>query len=1311
MKKRILSCILALVLLLTLLPAAAAAAEADTTDTEVPQLYSESVNKRGDSWDSVDKTQIGQGLYLPAYGASYRPYQRIWIELNGTRSRVTSVTSQNDCYEITLGENTGDGDYIFQFTAKKTGPDILTFSIAGNANALSYSVEIQLPYSAFYSSGAASADTHLASSQYEPRCTSKDQTFWFLTRENMATLESLKLNSQTLTPAEDGAYYYSLYSTNVLRAEWAEREDGQGSGLKLTLLAAANSLPLRESDCEIRLELSAKAKTSYINTYSATLELQPDHRINYCYVNQEKAENSDYSYRLVADTARLDNDLHFYVMSEKRTTTLAFYYRDPETGKTTLIPYENITIAPSDGIRTSKAYIDAKCEPTEESFVDFCAWKLGTYTISCVVNGTTYSQPLFVTLPPVGLFTKPTYDFDHYVINNNYQRNISTETNALTLWLLAQNGFSSDAALTVQMNGQTLTLGEDGYATLDGKQIARFQLMQLNDDSAQYGLKITFSDGEALNALLKESRQLQFCVRVKSEQFSTTSYFTITNTDTTPSGPTAELGDHTASTDKAADETVTGGGCIYVRIKDTEQVYSISLAHSRSSGALNRIVGSFGYMFDEEAVTKGWANSDTLRLAAFTDTTESNYSEVQGMIPNLVKSASFRVTDKSATSESAGFLSWNDSVAPTENDPYYSLYLCFSPTVSKTSEAFISADITLNDNVVRVQKTADGKWEDITPPPSSDSITVRAHCRIQNTTEIDCTKEWGDYGQLDTMDKLSSFLNSYSFPTGSENRIEIKLAPVAYEGILKFEGNRPTNAEAAVVFLQGTVDESSKTVTTIYGGIEIDGDVMVLSDLYVKPHENSNLNLKDSEGKTVGLHATRSDALSNVEAVTFDGFGIGLDCDGRGYVCASTCVFKNCETGIRINSGEIVGGNNNSEWKGNTFYNCDVGVDLISLPTYISPYTLRFYENNFLNSKTADIRVPETFTDTYYFYRNFFGTLAEGTELTGSALEGATYAFSNIKAGEESTPETVIVNPRRKYPIWYSSTALNVNNYQPADLSTSSTGETGSGGTSTQSLLAAPMRAAAFTAASAANTSLLTIETGGKTTIQNENASSLVIDDPNALNADAEINVVARDKSDKQTVSLGTWTFTQNPGRVNGGFNAGLGNYSAEGDTIRFEVTDSSALSTLNHTLSIPVPTGWSAVTVTGPDGKAQYVPLNTNSVTFPVTKGGQYTITEADPVWAYDPAITGATFTARLDRTNFGSSLSAPNHVILAVYDESGRMLTCYVENITDASTFQTTVTTAVLNKAQTFRLFNLGGSSQPLARPISGNISEITK
>ena len=158
---------------------------------------------------------------------------------------------------------------------------------------------------------------------------------------------------------------------------------------------------------------------------------------------------------------------------------------------------------------------------------------------------------------------------------------------------------------------------------------------------------------------------------------------------------------------------------------------------------------------------------------------------------------------------------------------------------------------------------------------------------------------------------------------------------------------------------------------------------------------------------------------------------------------------------------------------------------------------------------------------------------------------------------------------------------------------------------------------------------------------------------------------------------------------------------------IRFEVTDSPALSTLTPTLTIPVPTGWKAATVTAPDGKAQYVPINTASVTCSVTKGGLYTIQKATPVWAYDPAITGTTFTAKLDTSMLETDrLNLTG--ILAVYDERGRMLACYTESLT-GTTFQTTITAAVLNKATTFKLFNLGGSSQPLNRSIQWDASSI--
>ncbi len=1291
MKKRILSCVLALVLLLTLLPAAAAATEADTTESTVPQLYSEFMNQNSNGWTSTGEKQ--PGLYLPTYGDPYLLYQRIWID----DSRITSVTSQNGCYEITRYENgENSGDSIFQFTAKKTGSDTLVFSTADNESALRYPIKVQLPPCAFYSSGTASTDTLLALNEYNLLCTGEERSVWLLTKSPLYALSSitLDLDGQRLEPEASTVDGISSYEYTIdgqkLRAEWLSRADGNGNGngLKLTILSGASSIVLPSAGRQLFISVTAHCSEdaeSSTSLSSGTLRLRPDHRINYCYVNSK-----DNKY--VANTATIRNDLRFNITSKEQSTLLAFYYRDPETDALTPISYDNITITPSDGVTISKM------SGQDDHILLFSGWKLGTYTISCNVGDNTYSQPLFVTLPPVGLFTEPVYDFEYYVINSNYERNISTKTDALTLWLLCNVGFSSDVKLVgATMNDEALTLGDDGTATLDGKQIAQFQLVPLSDGSAQYGLKITFSDGKALNALFGTSHRLNFSVYVKSERFSTRSRFQISNTDTTPSGPTAELGKNSGSTDDKADTTITGGGCVYVRYEG--KVYSISLAHSSDSGALEPVISSFGNMFDEEAVKKNWARGDTLRLAVFTDMTESNYSEAKNMIPKLVKSASFRITDTSYE-ETGGFLSWDNPVAPTEEAPYYSLYYCISPASGQSGVGYISVDITLKDGVEFVEKPVGEDWQVITPHLSSGKITVQAHSRIQETTTIDCAARG-----IVTMDALNDFLKNYTFPTGKENRIEIKLAPVAYEGVLQFEGNRPTNAEAVIVSLHGTVDKKSKTVTTIYGGLEIGGHLMVLSDLYVKPHPTDETkNLKDSSGNTIGLHATRSDALSNVDAVTFDGFDIGLNCDGIGYVCASTCVFKNCGTGIRIDSGAITQGNNNSEWNGNTFYNCGVGVELISLPTYISPYRLRFYENNFLNNKAADIHIPSDFEDTYYFYRNFFGTLPEGTKLTGSALEGATYANSNIKAGEAKAPDTVIVSPRRKYPIWFGSTPLNVNNYQPAELSSSGSGETGTGGISTQALFAAPMRAAAFSAANADSTSVLTIETSGQTAIQNENASSLVIDDPEAFENGAAIKVVTR--KDSKTVLLGTWEFTKNSDKVNGGFNAGL-QITSNSNTISVTVTDSPALSTLTPTLTIPVPTDWKAATVTGPDGKAQYVPINTDSVTCSVTKGGLYTIQKATPVWAYDPAITGTTFTAKLDTGMLGTDRSGLTG-ILAVYDASGRMLACYTESLT-GTTFQTPVTAAVLNKAKTFKLFNLGGSSQPLNRSIQWDSSSI--
>ena len=1287
MKKRILSCVLALVLLLTLLPTAAAATEADTTDTEEALLYWENVNKNGDGWTAVDETQIHQGLFLPTYGDPYLLYQRIWIKSNEIRSRVTSVTSQNGCYEITQykdGENSSD--HIFQFTAKKTGSDILTFSIAGNENALRYSVEVQLPDNAFYSSGTASTDTFLGGSYQralDVTCASAERTLWLLTKDPLYALSSitLDLDGQALTPDRstvDGVltYEYTIDGQKLLRAEWLSRADGKGNGLKLTILSDASSIVLPAAGRRLSISVTARSsedEESSTSLSSGTLRLRPDYRINYCYVNSK-----DNKY--VANTATIYNDLRFNITSKEQSTLLAFYYRDPETDALTPISYDNITITPSDGVTISKM------SGQDDHILLFSGWKLGTYTISCNVGDNTYSQPLSIVMPTRGLFTAPTYSPETLVAGSRYEWDGSS--NIPALWLLQQGGYPSGYTLTkVQIEDAVLSLDESGYAALNGvEKAARFQFVKLSEDSDEYGVKIEFLDKAALDALIpaKAYQGLYFDVYFQREnqQEFVGGGFSICRTD--PPTPEVTTGKYFNQTDPSADGQITPYDQLNVSYNGKN--YSIVMGYE-VGGQFYQFNSSYGYTFREQE--SQFAMDVTLSVETSDMRPES--AEAKKLLSKLVSDYSFRVTDDSYTAETGGFLTWNDlddPIYPTAEDPRHHFYLCVSP---RAGTGRLTSVIELKEGVT---VTTDNAVSETNESKNLYKITTEIKSTIPTVTTIDCVKE-----NLTTMDALNTYLNGYEYPNGNENRLEIKLAPVAYEGTLNFIGNHPeTGKEPAYVAIHGTSDGSQHT--TIYGNIVVSGPLNRIENLYIKAPENAS--------QTVGLTLAEGGSLFSAIDTIFDGFSVGLDCNQYGYVRAIGCVFKNCTTGARISCAETAGTNTSPEWTQNTFFNCTTGLELTALPPKLQPYHLRFEENNFLNN-TTDIAVPDSFDQTYYFYRNFFGALSSGTALTAENLraeEKTCYRNSIVRAPVDH----LIVSPRLKYPLW---TALYNKDYHPADLLNSGSGETDTGDISTQALFAAPMRAAAFSATNAANTSVLTIETSGQTTIQNENASSLVIDDPDALKYNASIQVVTR--KDDETVLLGTWEFTENSGKVNGGFNAGLDNYSAGSDRISFEVTGSPALSTLNHTLSIPVPTGWSAATVTGPDGKAQHIPLNVGgNVTCSVTKGGQYTIAKADPVWAYDPAITGTTFTARLDMMNFGNSLSS-NHVIFAAYGTNGRMLTCQVlngnKNELKNNMISVALSNSILTQAKTFRLFNLGGSRQPLNRSIQWDASSITK
>ena len=1286
MKKRILSCVLALVLLLTLLPAAAAATEADTTGTEGALLCSEIANKNGAGWIAVDETQIHQGLYLPTYGDPYLLYQRIWIETNGIRSRVTSVTSQNGCYEITRYENgENSGDPIFQFTAKKTGSDTLVFSTADNKSALRYPIEVQLPSCAFYSSDTASADTFLGGSYQhalDVTCAGADRTLWLLTKSPLYALSSitLVLDGQALEPKAstvDGIsrYEYTIDGQKLLRAEWLSRADGNGNGngLKLTILSGASSIVLPSAGRQLFISVTAHCSEdaeSSTSCSSGTLRLRPDHRINYCYVNRK-------GNKYVANTATIRNDLRFNITSKEQSTLLAFYYRDPETDALTPISYDNITITPSDGVTISKM------SGQDDHILLFSGWKLGTYTISRNVGDHTYSQPLSIVMPTRGLFTAPTYSPEALLAGSRYEWDAGSAMP--TLWLLQQGGYPSDYTLTkIKVNNQDLSLDKDGYAAWNGvEKAARFQLVALSEDSGEYGVKIEFLNTAALDALFPASRYqgLDFDVYFQQERVGRS--FSIRRKN--PPVSEVKLGKCFNQTDPPADAEATSYNQLNVSYNGKD--YSIIMGY-QVGGRFHQFEHSYGYAFREQE--SQFAMDVTLSVETSEMRPES--AEAKKLLNELVSSYSFRVTDDSYTAENGGFLTWNDLDDPiglTADDPRHHFYLYLSP---RAGTGRLTSVIELNEGVTVTTSNAICEGSET---KKSYKITTEIKSTIPTVTTIDCANKG-----LTTMDALNDYLNAYTYPNGNENRVEIYLAPVAYEGTLNFTGNHPeTGKEPAHVAIHGASDGSQHT--TIYGNIVVSGPLNRIENLYIKAPENPS--------QLAGLTLAEGGSLVSAIDTIFDGFSVGLDCNQYGYVRALNCVFKNCTTGARISCAGDSSKNISPEWNKNTFFNCSTGLELDALPPDLQPYHLRFEENNFLNNAT-DIVVPDSFGQTYYFYRNFFGALSSGTALTAENLraEAETCYQNSIVCAPD---DHLIVSPRLKYPLW---TALHDKDYQPAELSSSGSGETGTGDISTQALFAAPMRAAAFaapmraaafSATNADKTSVLTIEMNGKTTIQNENASSLVIDDPKAFENGAAIKVVTR--KDSKTVLLGTWEFTKNSDKGNGGFNAGLGNYSKGSDMISFEVTDSPALSTLTPTLTIPVPTDWKAATVTGPDGKAQYVPINTDSVTCSVTKGGLYTIQKATPVWAYDPAITGTTFTAKLDTGMLGTDRSGLTG-ILAVYDASDRMLACYTESLT-STTFQTTVTAAVLNKAKTFKLFNLGGSSQPLNRSIRWDSSSI--
>lgn len=780
------------------------------------------------------------------------------------------------------------------------------------------------------------------------------------------------------------------------------------------------------------------------------------------------------------------------------------------------------------------------------------------------------------------------------------------------------------------------------------------------------GLKFDFPDGAALNkGLAKVRGWFEARVALESGGFFGGSFHLVYQDD---SYENPEPGKNTGTPTPGADTQTRN----VLRVLYQGQEYTIALG-GKAYGGAQALTGNLGQTFSLEE-----ENSDTvapwdLVVTVFENYDSSSRTERPELVAAMVQNLTVRATMESACA------SWDDPAAPTADDPYWNLYFCMHPV---EGTGMMSLDLTLADGVEALNA-------------DKPTLTFRFTTRIDRSVTIDCAKGYNGSGPIDTMEKLNSLIAGLDL-MDSEG-VNLKLMPIAYEGVLDVAPKADPRHKLSI---WGTT--SRNTVTTIYGGIRVRGNADLIEGIYLQPNPDAEKNLCSSKGETVGILCDGGEMYSLLEG-RITGFDVGLDCNDNGYLLAQACVFEQCKTGVRIDCDGKTLGNANSRWRHNTFYACGTAFDLVSLPPYLKPYDLRVSENNFL-SNDVNIRIPESARDNYYFYRNFYGTLS-GT-LTGASLEGAASRHSVVTNGTGTTPENVLVSPRRMYSNWVQSTPLRRTPLQSAPRTERAQSAPAQTEIAMQSMRAAVDR------------SLLTIERGLPVCILNSEASSLVITDPDAfrnLEQPATIDVL-EDTVQAGSTSLGRWEFAAGQDVGNGGFDAGL-RINQAGDTITVTVEDAGSLAALAPTLTIPCPKDWGSVSVTGPDGavrKSSWSAADA-AVTFPVAAGGSYRIQQTAWNWGAMPGRTDTEFCLQLSCAQYPALADA--NVLLAAYDDAGRLIGCRMQTMAEdnwdsqqTASVRLTFTGDVLTRAASFRLMALDAASgKPLCHSIAWTASEV--
>ncbi|MBQ4578544.1 MAG: S-layer homology domain-containing protein [Clostridia bacterium] len=534
--------------------------------------------------------------------------------------------------------------------------------------------------------------------------------------------------------------------------------------------------------------------------------------------------------------------------------------------------------------------------------------------------------------------------------------------------------------------------------------------------------------------------------------------------------------------------------------------------------------------------------------------------------------------------------------------------------------------------------------------------------------------------------------------TGEELDLVITLAPEAYDGILTWGAELSEDFEGTVL-LRGSEDRTGNR-TVLPGLRTVGGDTIFVEGIDFLFDPDIPLT-PEGETATCGVLLAGEGADGDIYSLrdcTFTGFERGVCSTPTGYAAVQNCRFIHCGTGYYADCAGKESGNGNRSVRGCLFLCCDVAIRIKSLPDYIAPGTFRVEDNDFIHNG-VDVDVSQA--GNLYFYRNYFGSITDGSSV--EAWDDAT-ARPALVRGRGCAQVTA--NPRWRYPVTLDAPC----NYLYLDT-----------GRGLVNRIEGAEAAELAVSAADLNSGLNSAETPVDITLVTEAGTE-----------------------------LGTWTFANGPAQngqqtVDGDFCADLQlGTDAEGNlTVTLQPGD--ILAARVPTLSLPVDFGFAKVLYNG--AAVAGVTVFDGKVRFPVAAGGTYTVVnteeEADIYYTEDEDAGAWYFygdgcaqieletrriTEQVDpgREDLGTApdtvteteyitvealYKAPEYiavtVLTALYDQDGRLLAARQHEITEGTNSLTVSCERALTDTETvqlraFILLN-DGSLIPMVAPLA--------